>query len=108
MAGLDQPERASLMAQLAQHEGDRWPQIKRGLDEAVMDLKTRGFTMSAGDWKTEVNAVGVPLHLGSGAMSFALSCGGPAFVTPRDRLVGDIGPRLADMAFRIKKAMGVI
>jgi DNA-binding IclR family transcriptional regulator len=108
MAGLEPAERAGLMDQLAQHEGDRWPAIKQGLDQAVKDLKTRGFTMSAGDWKPEVNAVGVPLHLGSGAMSFALNCGGPAFVTPRDKLIQDIGPRLAETAFRIKKAMGVI
>lgn len=108
MAGLEPAERACLMEQLAHHEGDRWPQIKQGLDDAVMDLKTRGFTISAGDWKPEVNAVGVPLHLGSGAMSFALNCGGPAFVTPRDKLIQDIGPRLADMAIRIKQAMGVI
>jgi DNA-binding IclR family transcriptional regulator len=108
MAGLDPAERAGIMNQLAQREGDRWPAIRQGLDQAVKDLKKRGFTLSAGDWKPEVNAVGVPLQLGSGALGFALNCGGPALVTPRDKLIGDIGPRLADMAVRIKKAMGVI
>jgi DNA-binding IclR family transcriptional regulator len=108
MAGLDPAERGGIMDLLAQREGDRWPAIRQGLDQAVRDLKSFGFTISEGDWKPQVNAVGVPLQLGSGALSFALHCGGPAFATPRDKLISDIGPRLADMACRIERAMGVI
>jgi DNA-binding IclR family transcriptional regulator len=107
LAGLPAPERDRLMEQLAVHEGERWPPLRAGIEQAIIDLETRGFVISAGDWKAEVNAVGVPLDFGSGPLRFALNCGGPAFVTPRDRLIEDYGPRLVALATRIKAAMGV-
>jgi DNA-binding IclR family transcriptional regulator len=106
IAGLPAPERERLMEQLAVHEGDRWPALRAGIERAIEDLETKGFVLSAGDWKAEVNAVGVPLFFGGGPLRFALNCGGPSFVTPRERLVDDYGPRLVEVAARIKRAMG--
>jgi DNA-binding IclR family transcriptional regulator len=98
IAGLPAAERAALMEQLAEREGERWPRLRDGLDEAIENLATRGFTLSVGDWQPEVNAVGVPLMLDTGSLAFALNCGGPAFLMPRQRLIDEFGPRLADIA----------
>jgi DNA-binding IclR family transcriptional regulator len=106
IAGLPAPEREKLMEQLAAREGERWPRLKAGIEQAVEDLQTRGFVLSAGDWQPEVSAVGVPLFFGSGPLRFAINCGGPSFVTPRDKLVEDYGPRLVAVAARIKQVMG--
>ena len=38
-----------------------WPQIRAGIERGLEDYATRGFTLSIGEWKTDVNAVGVPL-----------------------------------------------
>lgn len=108
LAGLPDDERRHLMDLLAAHEGDRWPRVRDGIEQAVEDLNTRGYCLSAGDWKTEVNAVGVPLQVGEGSLAFALNCGGPAYVLPRERLVDDIGPRLVAVADRIRQTMGVV
>lgn len=107
IAGLPDEERAQLLEQLAVHEGVRWPQVRAGIEEARADYRTRGFTLSAGAWKSEVNAVGVPLGIGDGSLSFALNCGGPAYMLSRERLIEDIGPRLAHLAATVRKSMGV-
>jgi DNA-binding IclR family transcriptional regulator len=102
---LAREERDALLEALAAREGERWPAVRAGIEQAVADLAVRGFVVSAGDWKEEINAVGVPLPLGTGSLSFALNCGGPAFLMPRDRLVEEIGPRLAELAARIMARM---
>lgn len=106
LVGLPEAERTPLLERLAAHEGDRWPAVKAGIDQAMKDYRTLGFTISAGEWKQEVNAVGVPLNLGDGHLTYALNCGGPAYMLPRDRLLADIGPRLTAIADRIRHTMG--
>ena len=82
------------MSHLARREGERWPKIRSGIDRAIKDLAMRGFTVSAGDWHTDVFAVGVPLIAPDGSGVFAFNCGGPAFQINKERLESDIGPRL--------------
>jgi DNA-binding IclR family transcriptional regulator len=106
LADLPDAERAPLFAQLAAHEGERWPAVKRGIEQAEADIAQRGFSISAGEWKSEVNAVGVPLRVGEGSLAFALNCGGPAYKMPLDRLVNDMGPRLLVVADKIRRALG--
>ena len=107
IAGLPDHERGLLMEQLERHEGERWPRVRDGIHEAIEDYRSRGFVVSAGTWKPEVNSVGVPLGIGDGSLSFALNCGGPAYMLSRERLVEDIGPRLAALAANIRRSMGV-
>lgn len=107
IAGLPAGERAQLLEQLEAHEGARWPQVEAGIEEALEDYARRGFVLSAGAWKPEVNAVGVPLGVGDGSLSFALNCGGPAYMLSRERLIEDVGPRLAELAALIRRSMGV-
>lgn len=48
LAGLPEAERAPLLDQLAEHEGERWPGVRDGIDQAIEDYRRRGFTVSAG------------------------------------------------------------
>ncbi|SIS67060.1 IclR family transcriptional regulator [Insolitispirillum peregrinum] len=107
LSALPPAEQAGLFASLARHEGDRWPEALRGLEQAKTDIANRGFCLSAGDWKSEVNAVGVPLGVGEGGLAFALNCGGPAYMLPFERLIDDIGPRLVQVAAAIRRQMGM-
>jgi DNA-binding IclR family transcriptional regulator len=105
LAVLPENEREWLMVHLARREGERWPKVRAGIEQAVRDVARRGFTISAGEWNPDVSAVGVPLVAPDGTGIFALNCGAPVFQVTRERLETDIGPRLVNMARNVEAAL---
>ena len=105
LAALPEHEREWLMGHIARREGERWPRIRTGIERAIEDLATRGFTMSVGEWQPDVSAVGVPLIANDGSGVFAINCGAPAFQINRERLETDIGPRLVNLARNVEAAL---
>jgi DNA-binding IclR family transcriptional regulator len=105
LAALSKVEFQRLSEELARHEGKDWPAMRRGIERAADDYRRQGFVVSAGDWKSEVNAVGAPILIGQGEPEFALNCGGPAFLVSTERLTNEIGPKLAALALRIRQMM---
>ncbi len=77
--------------------------IEKGLEKAVRDVAERGFCMSVGDWRPDVNAVGVPLVTHDRNV-YGLICGGPAFRMSRKALEKECGPRLVELAKKITAA----
>jgi DNA-binding IclR family transcriptional regulator len=106
LAALPERERGYLMDYIARREKERWPQLRRGIEQAIEDLAARGFTLSVGDYQKDVNAVGAPLILADGSPILAFNCGGPAFLLPRERLEGEIGPALVAMVRQVETALG--
>jgi len=106
LAALPEDERGYLMEHVAEAEPRHWPRIKAGIEQAVEDYRTRGFTLSAGDWQRDVHAVGVALKPPDGSPILALNCGGPAFLYDRKRLVNDFGPRLVNLVRNVEAAIG--
>jgi len=106
LAALPGDERVYLMEHIAQADAKQWPRIRAGIEQAVEDYRTRGFTLSAGDWQTDVHAVGVALKPPDGSPILALNCGGPAFLYDRKRLVNDLGPRLVNLVRNVEAAIG--
>lgn len=94
-------ERAEIDAKLAAHHGERWPEIQRGLQEAIDMHAAFGFTTSIGDWNPEVHSTGAAFVLPSGAI-MALNCGAPAFMLSRERVLQEAGPKLAATARQIE------
>ena len=76
--------------------------MRAGIERAIEDVATRGFTLSLGEWERDINAVGVPLIAPDGSGAFAFNCGAPAFQFTRDRLESDIGPRLVNMVRNVE------
>ena len=104
LAALPEKERQYLLEHIERHEPDRWPKIRSALDQAVEDYRTRGFTVSIGDWQPDVHAVGVALIPPDGSSIVAFNCGGPAFLIDRKKLLNDLGPRLVNLARNIEAA----
>jgi DNA-binding IclR family transcriptional regulator len=103
LAGSPFEERQWLLGQFARREGGKWPKMRPGLDErALKDVNTRGFSMTIGEWQSDINAVGVPLVPADGSSIFAFNCGAPAFDFSRSRLESDIGPRLPNTVRNIE------
>ncbi|MBI1773732.1 MAG: IclR family transcriptional regulator [Proteobacteria bacterium] len=106
LAALPEGERSWLMDHIQRHEGERWPAIRAGIEQAVEDLRRRGFTTSIGEWQADVNAVGVPLVPADGSPIVAFNCGAPAFQLSREQLEGDIGPRLVNLVRNVEAQLG--
>jgi DNA-binding IclR family transcriptional regulator len=106
MAAVPDSEREWLMKHIDKHAGDDRHKVREGIEQALADYKSRGFTLSVGDWQSDVCAVGVPLVAADGSGIFAFNCGAPAFQLTRERLENDIGPRLVDMVRNVEAALG--
>ena len=103
---LPSEERASLLRELREHYGSRWPRMRDGIERAGAMVAKHGFAISAGEWQDDVHAVGVALRLNDGTGTYAFNCGAPAFRFTEDRLRNDIGPRLLAMVRNIEAALG--
>jgi DNA-binding IclR family transcriptional regulator len=105
LAALPASERKYLMDHAAKHDPKNWPRIKSGIEQAVEDYRNHGFVISAGEWQSDVHAVGVPLLPPDGSPILALNCGGPAFLFDRKRLTEDLGPRLVNLVRNVEAAL---
>ena len=103
---LPQAERDYLMDHAREHETERWPRIKAGIEQGFKDYQDRGFCISAGEWQNDVHAVGVPMPGFGGEQVMAFNCGGPAFLLSREKLESDLGPRLVALVKTVEKNLG--
>jgi DNA-binding IclR family transcriptional regulator len=102
---LPDDERTTLLRDIKEHVGNRWPKIRDGIERAGETVAKHGFVMSAGEWHNDIHAVGVALKLNDGTGPYAFNCGAPAFKFSEERLLNDIGPRLVAMVRNIEAAM---
>ena len=84
LAALPEKERDWLLRHIARREARRWPKVRLGIERARKEFANRGFTLSVGEWHTDVTAVGVPLIPADGSGIFAFNCGAPSFHFSRE------------------------
>ena len=99
-------ERATLLRELREHYGNRWPKLRDGIERSGDIIAKHGFAISAGEWQDDVHAVGVALKLNDGTGPYAFNCGAPAFRFTEEKLLSEIGPRLVTMVRNIEAALG--
>jgi DNA-binding IclR family transcriptional regulator len=105
LCALPEMERIKLMAQIRKNDEGAWPELKRGIDQALADYKKWGFCFSLGEWRQEVNAISVPLLPQDSSETMVFSCSGASFQLGRDRFEQDIGPRLLNLVGNVKTAL---
>ena len=105
IAAAPEEERNWLLGYIKREEGKNWPKVKAGLDRAIRDVQTRGFTLSLGEWESDISAVGVPLVAPDGSGVFAFNCGAPSYQFTREKLESEIGPRLVNMVRNVEAAL---
>jgi DNA-binding IclR family transcriptional regulator len=98
MARLPEGEREYLLRALRERDPDTFPKVERGVELAMRDLDRQGFVTSFGDWRPDVNAIGVPVQSLNRERVFGLICGGPSFTASAEYLSEKIGPRLVKIA----------
>lgn len=106
IAALPEEERRYLLEHIAAADPKNWPRVRAGIEQAVADYASRGFTVSVGDWQPDVHAVGTAFQPPDGSPVLALNCGGPAFLYDRKRLISDLGPRLVNLVRNIEAVSG--
>ncbi len=105
LAGLREPERRDLLDQIRKAEGREWPRVKKGIDQALRDHADRGLCFSLGDWRPEIHAVAAPLPRPDDGEVLVFSCSGASFQMGRDKLLGEVGPRLLNLVGNVRTAM---
>lgn len=102
LCGLPQDEREKLMDNIRQRDLENWPKHKAGIEQALRDYEERGFCLSIGGWRNDVNAVGVPMLPIAGSRLLTFNCNAPSFVLRQHMLEDDIGPRLVNLVRTIE------
>jgi len=104
IVALEEQERNTLLAEVRADDESRWREIERGIDDALRSYADKGYTLSAGDWVPEYNAVGVPLKLHDGTI-LSFNCGGYANRLDADQL-HNMGEQLILMTEHLSRAHG--
>ena len=102
LCGLPEIEREQLMDSIRQEDPASWSNHKICIEQALRDYQERGFCLSIGQWRSDVNAVAVPMLPIAGNRRLAFNCAAPSFVLRQHMLEDDIGPRLVNLVRTIE------
>ncbi|KFI26835.1 IclR family transcriptional regulator [Paenirhodobacter enshiensis] len=94
IAAQSERQREEIFAALADHEAERWPEIRQGIDTEIARYRELGYCLSLRDWKPDVNSVAVPYIPGDGGPVLAFNCGGPSQILTEERIRDEVGPKL--------------
>ena len=97
IAAASKTERDEILNLVKSRWGDAWPEIKAGIEAAIVEYEHTGCCSSFGDWQRDVNAIAVAFVPPGGGPQLALSCGGPAFKLTREHLIETVRPKLLDL-----------
>lgn len=106
LAAISENERNGILDAIRRQYGEDWPLIKRSIETSIRDVAERGFCVSMGEWRKDINAVGAAIVPPGGGTIYALSFGGPAYLVSQDQLDHEFGPALAAAANTISTSLG--
>lgn len=105
LAAMPERERAAVLAEIRGSDPAAWPQVRRGVEQAIAEYAEKGYCLSLGEWRREVHAVAVPLVPRDGSDIMIFSCSGAAYEMSRERLESEIGPRLLALVGNVRSAL---
>jgi len=107
LAALPAGEQAVLMEQIRLESGENWGAIEPRLLAGFDEYARLGYCVSFGEWNPHIHAIGFALE-GPRGERYAVSCGGPAYLLPKDAMVARIVPLLLETAQRIAGEAGTL
>jgi DNA-binding IclR family transcriptional regulator len=99
-------ERADLLEQIKELDHVSWPALKQGIDKAIHQYSELGVCASFGEWQPDVNGIAVGFRPGNGLPPMAINCGAPAFKVSSEYLLGEVRPKLIEIARKIEEGLG--
>jgi DNA-binding IclR family transcriptional regulator len=107
LAALPGAEQAVMLEQIRLESGENWGAIEPRLMASLEACARDGYCGSFGDWNPHIHALGFALQ-GPRGERYAVSCGGPAYLLPKDTMVARIVPLLLQTAQRIAGETGTL
>ncbi len=107
LTAIPEEERNDILERLREVAGvDRWPELERGVTQALRDMREFGVCCSFGEWQKDVNAIALPVKPGGGLPPMAISCGAPAYTVSKEFLLQTVRPRLIALAHDLENSLG--
>lgn len=105
LAALPEAEQSELLAQIRAESGESWGAIEPGLVSSLDEYGSLGYCGSFGEWNPHIHAIGFALE-GPRGERYSVSCGGPAYLLPKETMVARIAPLLLETAQRLAGEVG--
>lgn len=106
LAILPADEQRELLDQLQLASGENWAAFEPRITASLEEHTRLGYCTSFGEWHPHIHALGFALH-GPRGERYALSCGGPAYLLPRDVMVEKVAPQLLHTMRLVATELGV-
>ncbi|WP_367618175.1 IclR family transcriptional regulator [Variovorax sp. CAN15] len=107
LAALPAAEQSELLAQIRAESGESWGVIEPGLMSGLDEYTRLGYCGSFGEWNPHIHAIGFALE-GPRGERYSVSCGGPAYLLPKDTMVTRIAPLLLETAQHLANETGTL
>ena len=106
LAGLGEDERQEMYLQLESAYAGEWPELKTRIEDAMDQIRERGFCLVDQEWRKDTRTVSVPLVSQDGNIVMAINCGGPTFALSVETPENELGPRLRHIGENISLFLG--
>lgn len=107
LTAIPESERNEIMERVRElADLSRWPELERGVAQALLDIRELGVCCSFGEWQKDVNAIAVPVRPGGGLPPMAINCGAPAYMVSEEFLLEEVRPRLIALAVELETSLG--
>lgn len=104
IAGMEPEQREELFADMQDFYKREWAQLKLELDDAVEQVRNRGFCIAVGTFNATTNAVALPFRYGDGRSVMALNSQGREPTQTLETLERN-GKRLLELAATLRKRL---
>ena len=106
LASLAPEERDVILERIRLASGESWTALEPRLLAGIEEHARLGYCSSFGEWHPHIHALGFSV-LGPQGERYAFSCGGPAYLLPRDMMLARVAPRMLETVAQIREEIGL-
>ena len=105
IAAMNPEQRDRTLERIREAYPDDWYLLREQIDDAISQVRVRGYCIAAGTYDTLTNMVGVPFPYQGGRLILAFNCGGHAKVHTAKKLA-QYGARLVELTRAVRRELG--
>ena len=105
LASLEPAERDVMLERIRLASGEGWAALEPRLLAGIDEHARLGYCSSFGEWHPHIHALGFSVR-GPRGERYAFSCGGPAYLLPRELMLAQVAPKLLETVALIRAEIG--